>query len=226
MHSEPYPSGDNGDFFEKKTGDNKRYWVNNIRGDCYNAMVRHEGTPPPNPLPIEWISEHLIELQTVPMFMEYTMGGTPYNTNTQLHLACGVWVNDFQHGFFAWNNRHKDTPQTSFFKLLGSSSNAKHMVNCEKKLNNLKGTLWDFNEPVGKDNWRDNYSATDDDTIRHALEQLMLDDINAKLKDVNKEVIALLDEFDALYQSQHDANPLGLSTVWKDFIFKLLTNLQ
>lgn len=57
MHSEPYPSGDNGDFFEKKTGDNKRYWVDNIEGDCYNAMVRHEGTPPPNPLPAEWICE-------------------------------------------------------------------------------------------------------------------------------------------------------------------------
>ncbi|KAK2473410.1 hypothetical protein H9L39_15585 [Fusarium oxysporum f. sp. albedinis] len=120
-------------------------------------------------------AEHLIELQTHGTRSPSGLTkGTPYNTNTQLHLACGVWVNDFQHGFFAWNNRHKDTPQTSFFKLLGSSSNAKHMVNCEKKLNNLKGTLWDFNEPVGKDNWRDNYSATDDDTIRHALEQLML----------------------------------------------------
>ncbi|KNB16222.1 hypothetical protein FOXG_14665 [Fusarium oxysporum f. sp. lycopersici 4287] len=82
MHSEPYPSGDNGDFFEKKTGDNKRYWVGNIK------------------------AEYLIEVQTVPMFMEYTMGvrhkkhstrspsrltrGTPYNTNTQSHLAYGV----------------------------------------------------------------------------------------------------------------------------------------
>ncbi|SCO92147.1 uncharacterized protein FRV6_16275 [Fusarium oxysporum] len=110
------------------------------------------------------------------------------------------------------------------------------MTNCEKKLNNLKGTLWDFNEPVGKGNWRDNYSATDDDIVRHALEQLMLveqifpylrkDNINAKLKDANKEVIALLDEFNALYQSQHNANPLGLSTMWKDFMFELLTNVQ
>ncbi|KAL9573917.1 hypothetical protein ACKAV7_001949 [Fusarium commune] len=115
-------------------------------------------------------------------------------------------------------------------------SNAKHMVNCEKRLNNLKGMLWDFNEPVGKDNWRDNYSAMDDDTVRHALEQLMLvkqifpylrkDNINAKLKDANKEVIALLDEFDTLYQLQHNANPLGLLTMWKDFMFELLKNLQ
>ncbi|RKK91707.1 hypothetical protein BFJ68_g16130 [Fusarium oxysporum] len=252
MHSEPYPSGDNGDFFEKKTGDNKRYWVDNIGGDCYNAMVRHEGTPPPNPLPAEWISEHLIELQTVSNFMEYTMGvphpkygkkspsklnrKPPYNSNTQSHVACGVWVNDFQYGFLAWNNKYKDTPQTSFFKLLGSSSNAKHMVNCEKKLNNLKGSLWDFNEPVGKDKWRDDYSAMDDDTVRHALEQLMLveqifpylrkDDINTKLKSANNEVIALLDEFDALYQMQYNANPLGLSTMWRNYMFQLLTNLQ
>ncbi|EXK35829.1 hypothetical protein FOMG_09030 [Fusarium oxysporum f. sp. melonis 26406] len=107
MHSEPYPSGDNGDFFEKKTGDNKRYWVGNIK---------------------------------------------------------------------------------------------------------------------------------DDDTVRHALEQLMLvkqifpylgkDNINANLKDANKVVIALLDEFNALYQSQHNAYPLGLSTMWKDFMFTLLTNFQ
>ncbi|EWZ86337.1 hypothetical protein FOWG_09914 [Fusarium oxysporum f. sp. lycopersici MN25] len=181
MHSEPYPSGDNGDFFEKKTGDNKRYWVDNIGGDCYNAMV-----------------------------------------------------NDFQYGFLAWNNKYKDTPQTSFFKLLGSSSNAKHIVNCEKKLNNLKGS--DFNEPVGKDKWRDDYSAMDDDTVRHALEQLMLveqifpylrkDDINTKLKSANNKVIALLDEFNALYQMQYNANPLGLSTMWRNYMFQLLTNLQ
>jgi hypothetical protein len=89
-------------------------------------------------------AEHLIELQTVPMFMEYTMGvrhkkhgknsrsGIPREIphNAGPHIPCGVWVNEFQHGFFAWNNRHKDTPQTAFFKLLGSSSNAKHMVNC------------------------------------------------------------------------------------------------
>lgn len=105
-------------------------------------------------------AEHLIELQTVSNFMEYTMGvphpkygkkspsklnrKPPYNSNTQSHVACGVWVNDFQYGFLAWNNKYKDTPQTSFFKLLGSSSNAKHMVNCEKKLNNLKGSVCSF----------------------------------------------------------------------------------
>ncbi|EWY79526.1 hypothetical protein FOYG_17328 [Fusarium oxysporum NRRL 32931] len=106
---------------------------------------------------------------------------------------------------------------------------------CEK-LNNLKGSLWDFNEPVGKDKWRDDYSAMDDDTVRHALEQLMLveqifpylrkDDINTKLKSANNEVIALLDEFDALYQMQYNANPLGLSTMWRNYMFQLLTNLQ
>lgn len=55
--SEPYPNGDNGDFFAKKTGDNKRYWVDNIGGDCVNAIVRDEGTPPPNPLPAKWVFE-------------------------------------------------------------------------------------------------------------------------------------------------------------------------
>ncbi|KAI3576563.1 hypothetical protein IWW34DRAFT_702524 [Fusarium oxysporum f. sp. albedinis] len=68
------------------------------------------------------------------------------------------------------------------------------MVNCEKKLNNLKGTLWDFNEPVGKDNWRDNYSATDDDTIRHALEQLMLLRINELKPNIEAELIRRMAE--------------------------------
>lgn len=105
-------------------------------------------------------AEHIIELQTVPIFMEYTMGvrnklngklstsglikEVPYNTNSQSHLPCGVWINDFQYGFLAWNNRHKDTPQTSLFKLLGSTSNAKYMVNCESKFNGLKGSVGSF----------------------------------------------------------------------------------
>ncbi|KLO78838.1 Uncharacterized protein LW93_4159 [Fusarium fujikuroi] len=250
--SEPYPNGDNGDFFAKKTGDKKRYWVDNIGGDCFSAIVRDEGTPLPNPLPAKWVSEHIIELQTVPMFIEYTMGvrnklngrlstsgltkDVPYNTNSQSHLSCGVWMNDFQHGFLAWNNRHTDTPQTSLFKLLGSTSNAKYMVNCESKFNGLKGSLWEFDEPVGKDNWRDNYSATDDSTVKHAMEQLMLveqifpylrrQDINEKLKAANKDVIALLNEFEALYRTTHNAGALGLSDMWRDFMTELLEKMQ
>lgn len=45
IQSFAYPHGDNGDKLEKSTGDPKRYWVDNINGDCFNALVMHSGAP-------------------------------------------------------------------------------------------------------------------------------------------------------------------------------------
>ncbi|KAI6773017.1 hypothetical protein HG530_003975 [Fusarium avenaceum] len=254
MWSSSYPTGDNGDFLEKKTGDKKRYWVDNIGGDCFSAIVMHSGSPGPS---TEWITEHIIELQTIPMFMEYTMGvenkvqnkpspsgldiKAPFNPDADSLVSCSVWVDDFQNGFFEWNNQPPrrnpvGTPQDDLFKLLGSTSNFDHLVNVEAKFNGIKGLLWSFKEPVSKANWESRYSAMDDQTVRHALEQLMLaeqvfpylkkPDIEDKLKAVHEDVLELLDRFEFYYRKQRNSGPLGLSDMWRNFMAELLAKMQ
>lgn len=63
----------------------------------------------------------------------------PFNPDGD--IPCNVWIDDFQYGFSRWNNNHQDTPQNTIFKLLGSTSNTKHMVNAEAKFNGIKGLV-------------------------------------------------------------------------------------
>lgn len=58
---------------------------------------------------------------------------------------CSMWKEDFMKGFPEWNSKYTNTPRKVLFELLGSTTNAKHMVNAEAKLNGLKAKV---NQPV------------------------------------------------------------------------------
>ncbi|KAI1055386.1 hypothetical protein LB506_011501 [Fusarium annulatum] len=250
IKSMPYPSGDNGDHLAEKNGDEKKYYVDNL-GSCVSAIVMDNGH---NKDGNKYISEHILELQSVPMFMEYTMGvqkrlqtklsrsrlpiNAPFNPDSSRLLPCSFWVNDFQYGFAEWNKKYgTTTPTAALFTLLGSTQNSEHMVNTESKFNGKKGLLWEFKEPVGAPTWNDLYAAVDDVTVLHAFEQLILVEqvfpylakpgIQDKLLGAHQDVIAFLDEYEELYRKQHPtAVHMGLSDMWRNFMTELLTKMK
>ncbi|KAF5591845.1 class V chitinase [Fusarium pseudocircinatum] len=250
IKSMSYPSGDNGDHLAEKSGDKKKYYVDNL-GSCVSAIVMDNGHSKDGN---KYISEHILELQSVPMFMEYTMGiqkrlqtrlsrsglpiKAPFNPDSSRLLPCTFWVNDFQYGFAEWNNKYgTTTPTAALFALLGSTQNSEHMVNTESKFNGKKGALWEFKEPVGGATWNDQYAAVDDTTVLHAFEQLILVEqvfpylakpgIQDKLLGAHQDVTAFLDEYEELYRKQHPtAVHMGLSDMWRNFMTELLTKMK
>ncbi|KAF0642197.1 hypothetical protein FPSE5266_05536 [Fusarium pseudograminearum] len=250
MKSFTYPSGDNGDHLADKNGDDNKYWVDNL-GDCFSAIVMDNGyTGDGN----QYISEHILELQSVPMFMEYTMGvqkrlrntfspsglplKAPFNPEAHSLLTCGFWANDFTYGFYEWQNKYGNAkPVEVLFELLGSTANSIHMVNTEAKFNGKKGLIWAFNEPVADSTWTSLYARTDDATALRAFEQLMLVEqvfpyltnpsIKTKLLSAHHDVIEFLDEYESLYRTQYPNNgPIGLSDMWRNFMTELLSKMQ
>ncbi|KAF4454651.1 hypothetical protein F53441_2885 [Fusarium austroafricanum] len=248
LKSFAYPNGDNGDHLAEKNGDTKKYWVDNL--NCFSALVMDNGY---NGDGKKYISEHILELQSVPMFLEYTMGiekrlrtkysrsklpiKAPFNPDANSLLPCSFWINSFQYGFQEWNNNHQDTPQDTLFKMLGSNSNTEHMVSTESKFNAKKGTLWRFDEPVGKDTWKSDYATVDDATVRHAFEQLILVEqvfpylkkpgVETKLLTAHQDVMAFFDEYEKLYRRQYpNTGHIGLSDMWRNFMTELTAKIQ
>jgi hypothetical protein len=91
------------------------------------------------------------------MFIEYTMGvknklkdrtspsglsiKAPVKPTEFANVPCSMWKDAFMNGFLAWDAQQKESPRKTLFTLLGSKTNALHMVNAESKLNGLKAKV-------------------------------------------------------------------------------------
>ncbi|EWG55557.1 hypothetical protein FVEG_17546 [Fusarium verticillioides 7600] len=252
MKSETYTNGDKGEALAKKNGDDKMYYVKDNRGgDCISATVEDDGKPNDGK---KWVSEHILELQTIPMFIEYSMGvhnklksepspsgldiEVPDNPTKPANMPpCSMWKTDFMDGFPAWNAQHKETPRKMLFTILGSTTNAKHMVNTESKLNGLKAQIWDFNEPISAGNWKKRYAVITRRAAQHAFEQLQIVEqvfgyllkpgVNDKLVGTYDEVKVFLREFETLYRKEYPKTPvLGLDKLWTTFMRDLTGKMK
>ncbi|KAJ3544190.1 hypothetical protein NM208_g3186 [Fusarium decemcellulare] len=250
MMSEPYTNGDRGEALAKKNNDDKMYYVQDDLKDCISATVEDDGKPNDGK---EWVSEHILELQTIHMFIEYTMGVknklkdrtinadlkivVPVKPKTAATMPCSMWEDAFMNGFSKWDAQYKETPRKVLFTLLGSKTNALHMVNAESKLNGLKAKIWDFNEPVAPTKWKKKYAGTGKNTAQHAFEQLTLIEhvfgylmkpgVNKKLVAAHADVKKFLDDFESLYREQYPkTQALDLSDLWTTFMRDLTDRMK
>ncbi|KLP13453.1 chitinase [Fusarium fujikuroi] len=240
--SEPYRNGDKGEALANLNGDHKMYYVNTYNGDCFSCTIEDDGKPNDGK---KWVSEHILELQTINMFIEYSMGvkrklkdrrtdfniliKAPVKPKEFADLPCSLWMVEFEKGFPAWNKIYSDTPRVSLFTLLGSINNAVHMVNTESKFNGHKARIWNFNEPVANGKWNKRYASLTKKAALHAFEQLQLVEqvfgyltkpaVKKKLQASYKDVKDFLDDFEELYRKEHPKTPvLNLSKMWTIFM--------
>ncbi|KAF5024622.1 hypothetical protein F66182_3386 [Fusarium sp. NRRL 66182] len=251
MKSEPYTNGEQGEALAKQNNDDKMYYVQDDQKNCISATVKDDGKPSDAK---KWVSEHILELQTIPMFIEYTMGvhnklknkqspskldiEVPDNPTKSSDMPpCSMWKKAFMEGFPEWNSQHKETPRKVLSTLLGSTTNAVHMVNTEAKLNGLKAKVWDFKEPVAMDTWNKKYAGTGKIKAQHAFEQLTLVEqvfaylmkpgVNKKLIAAYEDVRDFLDDFEDLYRKQYPKTPvLDLSDLWTTFMRDLTDKMK
>ncbi|KAJ3466401.1 hypothetical protein MRS44_007059 [Fusarium solani] len=250
MMSEPYTNGDQGEALAKQNDDDKMYYVQDILKDCISATIEDDGKPDDGN---KWVSEHILELQTIHMFIEYTMGvknklkdrtspsglsiKAPVKPTEFANVPCSMWKDAFMNGFLAWDAQQKESPRKTLFTLLGSKTNALHMVNAESKLNGLKAKIWDFNEPVAMTKWNKKYAGRGKTSAQHAFEQLTLVEqvfgylmkpgVNEKLVAAYKDVKNFLDDFESLYLKQYPKTPaLNLSELWTTFMRSLFTEMK
>ncbi|TVY68504.1 hypothetical protein Focb16_v002095 [Fusarium oxysporum f. sp. cubense] len=248
--SEPYRNGDKGEVLANLNGDHKMYYVNTYNGDCFSCTIEDDGKPNDGK---KWVSEHILELQTINMFIEYSMGvkrklrdrktdngisiKAPVKPKQFADLPCSLWMVEFEKGFPAWNKIYPDTPRKSLFTLLGSVTNAVHMVNAESKFNGHKARIWDFNEPVANGKWNKKYAPITKKAALHAFEQLQLVEqvfgyltkpaVKQKLQAAYKDVKNFPDDFEELYREEHPKTPvLGLSKMWTRFMQEVTGLMQ
>ncbi|KAK7600688.1 hypothetical protein V3481_002218 [Fusarium oxysporum f. sp. vasinfectum] len=213
---EPYRNGDKGEVLANLNGDHKMYYVNTYNGDCFACTIEDDGKPNDGK---KWVSEHILELQTINMFIEYSMGvkrklrdrktdngisiKAPVKPKQFADLHCSLWMVELEKGFPAWNKIYLDTPRKSLFTLLGLVTNAVHMVNAESKFNGHKAR------------------------VEQVFGYLTKPAVKQKLQAAYKDVKNFLDDFEELYREEHPKTPvLGLSKMWTRFMQEVTGLMQ
>lgn len=85
LESEPYPNGNHGDDLQQANNDNSRYKVESSGcGPTDYVLNRYSARTALSPKS-EWVTEHILELQTIPRFIQALVDGTlpSITTNTK-----------------------------------------------------------------------------------------------------------------------------------------------
>ncbi|CAK7221304.1 hypothetical protein SBRCBS47491_004482 [Sporothrix bragantina] len=146
VRSSPYPNGDGGDSLIDATNDNSRYIVvSKGCGPTDYTLVTNAAKGASN----KWVSEHILELQTIPRFLTALLDGqlaavpsmdipsevfTTASTNT---------VRMFTQAFQTWTHETGNTisPADRALRYCGSTTDVDGMVVADASLNAIKGRV-------------------------------------------------------------------------------------
>ncbi|KAL6401100.1 hypothetical protein AUP68_16824 [Ilyonectria robusta] len=253
VFSEQYPNGDKGENLATANGDKDRYYVNNAGGNCFSSGIADDGDKDDKDM--NWVSEHILELQMFRDFIEYSTSGkldpkpgSRYGTLLKAEIftgddrhelsSCNMWKVGFVDGFPAWTKAgHTQTPMKTLYNILGSVSNPSEMVNCEAKLNNIKTQTWGLSDPMSVDKWNKRCKPTTKLAAETAITTLQMvfgvwqyhndNNIQAKLLATHVAVADFLAEFEKLYRKEYPTTPpMGLEDIhWREYMTKHVTRM-
>ncbi|KAK5657940.1 hypothetical protein OQA88_2491 [Cercophora sp. LCS_1] len=154
----PYPNGNEGLDLQLSNGDQSRYLVkSNGRGpDDYE--LKDDANV--NDAKGKWVSEHILELQAIPRFLESAITGKHpipkvFGTGSTRTIARSgqalVHPNIGLTTLPGWT--HSESPIVWAMAQLGSVANPFNMVVCESALNAIKSRLFRFYVPITNKNW-------------------------------------------------------------------------
>lgn len=145
MKSSEYPNGNDDDQLIQANQDTSRYLIksngcgpSNYELDAHAAKTDASG---------KWVSEHILELQAFPRFLEAVLSGQykkptaipgPIEDVTKSDLSM-VFPNIIKTGFAGWTG--SQNPATLAMSHLGSVDYSNTMVVCESALNAIKSRV-------------------------------------------------------------------------------------
>lgn len=145
VRSSGYPNGGDGDELILSNGDSHRYLVKSkgCGPNDYELVNDAKKADAPG----KWVSEHILELQAFPRFLEAAASGvfllpSPLGGGTQVITKSGnalIYPNMIRNNMPNWGN--SDLPSTLAMSHLGSVAHSDTMVVCESALNAIKSRV-------------------------------------------------------------------------------------
>lgn len=172
INSHTYPNGDNGDYLYN-LNPSAGFFILQDPADCNSILVGNNGGPP-NLAGIIFITEHIVELGTLSLFLSYLMFGittapwaitrTSFPLIPETLLSAGSF---FQRPWNQWDpdNPSTTTPIDDIWTAFGDNSNPWVLANYESVANGVKMLMWQGKRPMADATWTNNgFDGTSDDT--------------------------------------------------------------
>lgn len=163
IHSSPYPNGNQGDDLIFLNQDNSRYVTESY--GCGPSDYRFLTNAAKNQANGIWVSEHILELNSIGRFMTASLDGGlggigVFNTPSYVYP---YFFNDgsasihevlmFADNFHDWDSHTAISPADTCLALLGSMQNLTGLVVCDSSLNTMKTRIYKLMNPVGEIRW-------------------------------------------------------------------------
>ncbi|KAF2111300.1 hypothetical protein BDV96DRAFT_603405 [Lophiotrema nucula] len=228
--SDQYPNGRNG---------NALYSVNSRAGYFIVDDLTTCGRPKivsKNSGAGTFVTEHVMELQTFPAFLQFMMGRRfvfgdqasytkppPYVTASILERALNK----------KWSRGGRETPERDIWEKFGSVTNAGVLVNAEKGLNSIKALLWQSKNPISDNTW---YKKKFDDTsdvrypglafsaineVTNVFDCMNNEVVNQAFATVANDVHGVLEQF-SQEMKERVGKDFDFAGAWFDYIKKVL----
>ncbi|KAL8378735.1 hypothetical protein RB599_008513 [Gaeumannomyces hyphopodioides] len=188
-----------------------------------------------------WVTEHIMELQTIPRFLDFLLdgglrdvdpagiekmvppGGIPVgHRELKQYLDDGSWQE--------WDKLERKDPLDHILSLLGSDDHLGGMVVAERDLNGVKSRLYRFNKPVNDRDWRRRATQLDDAGAIYTLSVIYMvhgvfqyydhPEVKARHKGVFQAVLGALEDWDTAWRRQtgRSARAAGISELWETYM--------
>ncbi len=158
--SHPYPNGQNGATL-LAANPNAGYYELENEDDCVAIDFRDDG----DPRTTTFITEHILELQTLPRFLEFAMG-VPADLRNRRTIrtshapipqhALGTGSNFLTH-YSVWDPHgspnNNEAPVDEIWGAFGDVDNPSHLVNTEEAFNSIKMRIWRGDAPMADSTW-------------------------------------------------------------------------
>lgn len=178
INSHTYPNGRNGATLRGVNPAAGYYDLEN-EDDCVGTAFRDDG----DPRTTTFITEHILELQTLPRFLEFAMGvpadirnGVRMVTrHTPIPQAALGHGSNFLTRYSVWDPHgsanNNEAPVDEIYGAFGDTLDPSHLVNAEEGLNAVKMRIWRGAAPIADTTWTNN-QLDDTSDIAHGEQAL------------------------------------------------------
>ncbi|KAJ8060927.1 hypothetical protein OCU04_010007 [Sclerotinia nivalis] len=240
--SHKYPNQQGGAFLLSKNPDAGYYWLENPE-DCDGI----DFTPSGDPDGASWATEHIVELSTFKMILEWMMGD-PFtdinssNLRTSLTPVDEALLNprrSFQRPWEHWSGTISgSSPIDDIWRAFGDDTNPSVLVNAEKVFNGIKLQIWQGNNAMADDKWKEKgLDDTSEETGKLAAEKGMSTiraatalfsylnslRVHANMVTILNSIHTIFEDFDTAINAERDEDDeIHTATLFSEFVYYAL----